>query len=57
MKTIKIYYKGELNEGIDNILKDAMGRMGYLCVGSGYYFPEKERDIEFEFTPLPESTI
>ena len=57
METIKIYYKGELSEELDEIIKDAMGRKGYVLVGSGYYFPTQERDLEFEYKPLPETTL
>ena len=57
MNKIKIYYKGELDEDIDNILKQAMGRMGYLLVGSGYMFSKEERDLEFEYKPVPNTAL
>lgn len=47
MEKIKIYYKGEHNEQMDNILKDAMGCKGYVLIGSGYNFKTAERDLEF----------
>jgi len=52
-KKIRIYYKGEYNEEIDTILKDAMGRKAYVFIGSGYNFRTKERDLEFEYQPIP----
>lgn len=55
MNIIKIYYKGEANEIVDDILKDAMGRKGYLLSRVGYNFKEKARDLEFDFEPLPEA--
>jgi len=53
MKNIKIYYKGELDENLDDVIRDAFGRIEFAFVGSGYNFQERERDMEFEYQPLP----
>ena len=52
MKKIKIYYKGELDENLDDIIKDAFGRKEFVFVGSGYNFQAQERDMEFEYQSL-----
>jgi len=59
MKNIKIYYKGEFNQGVDDLIKDAMGRVSYVLVGCGYNFKAQERDLEFEHDPVlpPNVTI
>ena len=54
MKKIKIYYKGEYSEQLDDIIKDAFGRKAYEFIGSGYNFKKEERDLEFECQPVPE---
>jgi len=53
MNKIKIYYKGELNEKLDDFLKDTFGRRSYILIGSGYNFKEQERDLEFELQEVP----
>ena len=52
-KTIKVYYKGGFNEQKDGVIKQAMGRMAWILIGSGYNFRTGERDLEFEFHPVP----
>ena len=56
MKTIKIYYKGGLDEQLEDIIKDAFGRISYTLIGSGYNFQTKARDLEFEFQAVPKLT-
>ena len=46
-KTIKIYYKGEIDKKEDDIIEEAMSYMSYILVGSGYDCETKERDLEF----------
>ena len=54
MEKIKIYYKGELDTEKDNLLKDALGRKSFSFTGSGYDLVNKERDLEFEYQPVPD---
>lgn len=55
MKNIKIYYKGGLDERLDNLIGEALSAKEYLFVGSGYDVVTKERDLEFRYEPLADS--
>lgn len=56
MKKITIYYKGGLDEQLDDFLKDTFRRRSYEFIGSGFNLETQERDLEFESSPVPVET-
>ena len=51
MKTLKIYYEGEVDNNMDEAVEAVLKTFEYKFVGSGHNMVRGIRDLEFEKEP------